>query len=70
MMAAGSTEQAFREAAEFVLGHDIGFFSLSQKGSILFLRATPLVKNAIILNKEKVLKEFKLRSGLSFATIK
>ncbi len=69
VISADSTERAFREASELILKNDIGFFTLSQKGDILFIRASSSVKNAIILNKEKILKEFKMRSGLSFRTI-
>ncbi len=70
LITAGSTENAFRQAAELILKGDIGFFSLSQKGDTLFIRATPMVKNAILLNQKKILNEFKIRSGLSFETIK
>ncbi len=70
VITADSTERAFREACELTLKLDIGFFSLSVRGSTLFLRATPATKNAILLNQEKILSEFKMRSGLSFSVIK
>jgi hypothetical protein len=70
IITASSTENAFRSACELVLGSDIGFFTLSQKGDILFIRATPTAKNAILLNQKKILNEFKLRSGLSFSSVK
>ncbi len=70
VISADSTERAFREASELILKNDIGFFTLSQKGNTLFIRASSSVKNAIILNEERILKEFKMRSGLSFTTIK
>ncbi|MFZ3020428.1 MAG: hypothetical protein WA051_02865 [Minisyncoccia bacterium] len=70
LITASSTESAFREAAELVLNGDIGFFTLSEKGNVLFVRATPIVKNAILLNEKKILNEFKLRSGLFFSEIK
>ncbi|HEY9586322.1 MAG TPA: hypothetical protein VJJ27_01620 [Candidatus Paceibacterota bacterium] len=70
VVSAKGTEESFRRATELVLGDDIGFFSLSQKGNTLFVRATPTAKNAILLNQQKILSEFKTRSGLSFTSIK
>lgn len=70
LITASSSEDSFREAVELVLRTDMGFFSLSQKGDTLFLRASPTVKNAILLNEKKILNEFKIRSGLSFLSIK
>ncbi len=70
LVTAQGTEDSFRQAAELVIGVDIGFFSLTQKGNILMIRATPAAKNAILMKQDKILEEFKVRSGLSFSEIK